>query len=153
MRPKVELAIAIALFLSAMICLNAVPLAYGKGYSAPLVPVPVRSPQATLAPTQQPQPTPPRNDSPTPVVRRVPSGDGGSVDSGLAVIRNCESHGQYATNTGNGYYGAYQYDVSTWNGYGGYRTANLAPPSLQDQRARQDYPNRHQKWPACSRGL
>lgn len=50
-------------------------------------------------------------------------------------IRQRESHGNYRINTGNGYYGAYQFDRGTWlsNGGGRFaRTANLAPPWAQD---------------------
>ncbi len=50
-------------------------------------------------------------------------------------IRKCESGGNYRTNTGNGYYGAYQFDRGTWlsNGGGRYaRTANKAPKFAQD---------------------
>lgn len=50
-------------------------------------------------------------------------------------IRKCESGGNYRTNTGNGYYGAYQFDRGTWlsNGGGRYaRTANRAPKFAQD---------------------
>lgn len=32
-----------------------------------------------------------------------------------AAVRQCESHGNYATNTGNGFYGAYQFTIGTWN--------------------------------------
>ncbi len=67
-------------------------------------------------------------------------------------IRQCESGGNYSTNTGNGYYGAYQYDRSTWNGHGGYSTADQAPPEMQDQKARSDYARRGgSPWPVCSR--
>src|SRR5262245_63212014 len=50
---------------------------------------------------------------------------GGSVVSGggaggdLASIRQCESGSNYQTNTGNGYFGAYQFDQSTWEAAGG----------------------------------
>lgn len=50
-------------------------------------------------------------------------------------VRSCESGGNYRTNTGNGYYGAYQFDYGTWlsNGGGRYaRTANKAPKWAQD---------------------
>src|SRR6185312_9294304 len=52
----------------------------------------------------------------------------------LLKLRTCESGGNYQDNTGNGYYGAYQFSASTWNSLGtGYARADLAPPSVQDQ--------------------
>lgn len=58
----------------------------------------------------------------------------------LAALRMCETHGNYQANTGNGFYGAYQFMASTWN-----RTAqrmgldewngvlpSQAPPAVQD---------------------
>lgn len=57
----------------------------------------------------------------------------GSLATWLASLRDCESSGNYAENTGNGYYGAYQFTVSTWNSLGtGYARADYAPPSVQD---------------------
>ncbi len=50
-------------------------------------------------------------------------------------IRKCESGGNYRSNTGNGYYGAYQFDRGTWLSNGGGRyapTANRAPQFAQD---------------------
>jgi len=50
-------------------------------------------------------------------------------------IRACESGGDYRIATGNGYYGAWQFDSGTWlaNGGGRYaRTANKAPSWAQD---------------------
>jgi resuscitation-promoting factor RpfB len=41
---------------------------------------------------------------------------GGTVWDELA---ECESGGNWATNTGNGYYGGLQFSLSTWQGYGG----------------------------------
>ena len=78
------------------------------------------------------------------------------IDTGdaWAQLRFCESGGNYADNTGNGFYGAYQFDYGTWGGYGGYATADQAPPAVQDakaqatQAARGWYP-----WPACARKL
>lgn len=58
----------------------------------------------------------------------------GSLQQWLATLRNCESGGNYKTNTGNGFYGAYQFMDSTWDSLNtGYARADLAPPSVQDQ--------------------
>lgn len=39
----------------------------------------------------------------------------GSLNEWLYALRMCETHGNYQTNTGNGFYGAYQFMPSTWN--------------------------------------
>lgn len=39
----------------------------------------------------------------------------GSLNDWLYALRMCETHGNYATNTGNGFYGAYQFMTTTWN--------------------------------------
>ncbi len=71
-----------------------------------------------------------------------------------AQLRFCESGGNYATNTGNGFYGAYQYDLRTWNNYGGYARPDLAPAAMQDEKARLTQAARGwAPWPACSRKL
>lgn len=57
-----------------------------------------------------------------------------NLSSWLYKLRMCESHGNYQENTGNGYYGAYQFSISTWDSLGtGYARADLAPASIQDQ--------------------
>lgn len=79
----------------------------------------------------------------------------GGLPAGLICIRGRESTNNYQDNTGNGYYGAYQYLISTWNNYRGYYRADLAPASIQDERALSDYnkgpASRHQHWPSSSR--
>lgn len=58
----------------------------------------------------------------------------GNLQQWLATLRKCESGGNYKTNTGNGFYGAYQFMAGTWDSLGtGYARADLAPPSVQDQ--------------------
>jgi hypothetical protein len=52
-----------------------------------------------------------------------------------ACIRQHESGGNYATNTGNGYYGAYQFSLSTWRSLGGVGLPSDAPPAVQDAMA------------------
>lgn len=57
----------------------------------------------------------------------------GSLAKWLRVLRMCESGGNYQINTGNGYYGAYQFSAATWNHWNtGYARADLAPPAVQD---------------------
>ena len=52
-----------------------------------------------------------------------------------AKLRMCEASGRYATNTGNGYYGAYQFDLPTWRSVGGAGRPDQAAPYEQDYRA------------------
>lgn len=74
----------------------------------------------------------------------------GDFAGALARLRSCE--GSYTSNTGNGYYGAYQYDIATWGNYKGYSNASQAPPSVQDEKAWLTYQARGwQPWPSCSR--
>ena len=54
-------------------------------------------------------------------------------------LRFCESTEQYDISTGNGYYGAYQFDLITWVGVGGEGDPSKAPPEEQDARARYLY--------------
>lgn len=50
-------------------------------------------------------------------------------------LRQCESSNTYSINTGNGYYGAYQFDLSTWRSVGGTGYPNRASKGEQDARA------------------
>lgn len=54
------------------------------------------------------------------------------------AVRQCESGGYYGINTGNGYYGAYQFAAGTWRGVGGGRYSSVAsgaPKFAQDHMA------------------
>tara|TARA_B100000929_G_C15421121_1_gene391391 strand:+ start:91 stop:999 length:909 start_codon:yes stop_codon:yes gene_type:complete len=69
-------------------------------------------------------------------------------------LRFCESTEQYDISTGNGYYGAYQFDLITWVGVGGEGDPSQAPPEEQDARARYLYHlNGWFPWPLCGRFL
>ena len=91
-------------------------------------PAPVATASATSASTSAPAPT-----------------SNGGV--GNATVQ-CESGGDYSINTGNGYYGGYQFDSQTWDAYGdpAYGEANEAPPAVQDQAAA-NVP--YDAWPNC----
>jgi hypothetical protein len=67
-------------------------------------------------------------------------------------LRFCESGGVYTTNTGNGFYGAYQFDLRTWQTMGGTGQPSSAPYWEQDLRAKALYQTRGaQPWPVCGR--
>jgi len=69
----------------------------------------------------------------------------------LARLRQCESSGNYRADTGNGYYGAYQFDLTTWEGLGYQGLPSEAPPAVQDQAAYRLYQERGwAPWPTCS---
>lgn len=54
------------------------------------------------------------------------------------AVRRCESGGNYGINTGNGYFGAYQFAAGTWRGVGGGRYSSVAsgaPKFAQDHMA------------------
>ena len=72
----------------------------------------------------------------------------------LAALRSCESSGDYTADTGNGYYGAYQFEIGTWQslGYSGY--PHEASPAVQDQAVARLYAARGwTPWPGCSAAL
>jgi peptidoglycan hydrolase-like protein with peptidoglycan-binding domain len=69
-------------------------------------------------------------------------------------LRVCESGNNYATNTGNGYYGAYQFALGTWRALGYSGLPSSASPATQDAAARRlQAAYGWGQWPACSRML
>lgn len=78
----------------------------------------------------------------------------GPTAAQLAALRMCESTDDYTANTGNGYYGAYQFSPVTWwwLGYSGW--PHLASPAVQDQAVRDLWEIMGwSPWPACARYL
>ncbi len=69
-------------------------------------------------------------------------------------LRECESGDNYQTDTGNGFYGAYQFAASTWSGLGLSGVASQAPYWEQDEAAqRLQGQYGWSPWPACSAAL
>lgn len=84
----------------------------------------------------------------------APAVGGGSVWDSIA---QCESGGNWAINTGNGYYGGLQFAASTWSAYGGGQyapTANLATREQQIAIAQKvQAAQGWGAWPACTARL
>ena len=83
------------------------------------------------------------------------SGASSSSAGGIwAELRNCESGGNYRADTGNGFYGAYQFTQQTWSDLGFAGRPDLAAPSTQDAAAQKlEAASGWGQWPACSAAL
>lgn len=83
-------------------------------------------------------------------VLATPAGSGTMAED-LARLRQCESGDDYQANTGNGYYGAYQFALSTWQGLGYSGLPSAAPPAEQDQAAEAlQARSGWGQWPVCA---
>jgi len=72
----------------------------------------------------------------------------------MQALRFCEAGNIYTRNSGNGYYGAYQFDLQTWGNWEGYARPDLAPADVQDAKFLATFSRRGwSPWPACSRKL
>ncbi|MEU9244035.1 transglycosylase family protein [Streptomyces sp. NPDC048385] len=73
------------------------------------------------------------------------------------TVAQCESGGNWAINTGNGYYGGLQFSASTWAAYGGTQyaaQANQATKAQQIQIAEKVLAAQGKgAWPVCGTGL
>lgn len=75
-------------------------------------------------------------------------------DEAFMQLSYCEAGGKATTNTGNGYYGAFQYDIQTWGNYMGYARPDLAPFEVQLAKAKETQARRGwSPWPSCARKL
>lgn len=112
---------------------------------AALTPPPAPSP----APVAAPAPAAPAS-APAPVAAAPASGASGVWNE----LAQCESGGNWAANTGNGFYGGLQFTLSSWQAAGGSGYPNQA--SASEQIARAQVLQAHQgwsAWPACSAKL
>jgi hypothetical protein len=76
------------------------------------------------------------------------------ADDIWAKLRRCEAGGNYTRNSGNGYYGAYQFSAATWRSLGYPGLPHQAPPEVQDEAARKlQRRSGWGQWPACSRRI
>ncbi len=92
----------------------------------------VREPRAEIVhvgtkarPAPKPRPAP----QPAPAAAAAPAPSGGHNWDAVAA---CESGGNWAINTGNGFYGGLQFTISTWDAYGGQSYAPRADLASRD---------------------
>jgi resuscitation-promoting factor RpfB len=115
-------------------------------------------------PPPPPPPPPPPAPEPAPATTSSGSGSSGGATapantSGLNwdAVADCESGGNWAINTGNGFYGGLQFDSGTWlaNGGGAYASrADLASREQQIAVANTLYAARGSSpWPVCGQYL
>jgi len=70
------------------------------------------------------------------------------------AVAQCESGGNYAINTGNGFYGGLQFTLSTWAAYGGTGAPQNASKSEQIAVAERVLAGQGKgAWPVCGTGL
>jgi peptidoglycan hydrolase CwlO-like protein len=105
-----------------------------------------------ITPPPTPAAAPARPLAPAP----APPPSSGYVDAGgvWLQLRLCESSDNYAENTGNGFYGAYQFSAATWSGLGLPGRPDLESHQMQDQAAmRLQAQGGWGQWPACAAAL
>jgi Transglycosylase-like domain len=125
---------------------------------ATTAPVTTAAPPTTIPPTTAPPTTVPPTTAPPTTSADVSSGASAGEPPPLGGVwlelRDCESGDNYQTNTGNGFYGAYQFAGATWSGLGLPGIASDAPYWVQDEAAQRLQAEYGWKpWPACSAAL
>ena len=102
---------------------------------------------ATTPPAQTPATTPNIEPTDPPV---APAATDGTWDK----VAQCESSGNWATNTGNGFYGGLQFTASTWRSFGGAAMPHQASREQQIAVGTRVLAAQGWKaWPVCSRKL
>ena len=108
----------------------------------------------TAAPTAEPTEVPePVTQAPT---LTASSNTGGISDTALDALGSCEAGNNPARNSGNGYYGAFQFSYGTWKSMNtGYERADLAPIEVQKAAVRQllNRSSIYDQFPGCSRKM
>ncbi|MEV0894239.1 transglycosylase family protein [Promicromonospora sp. NPDC050262] len=109
------------------------------------------------APEPEPEPEP----EPQPVAKEPaqkaapePKGDVVATSGVWAQLAQCESGGDPTTNTGNGYYGLYQFSQQTWAAMGGSGLPSEASAAEQTMRAQKlQAQSGWGQWPGCAAKL
>ena len=114
-------------------------------------------PQPTVAPAPAAAPAPQAAPAPSPAPEPEPAAPAVPADSVWDALSICESGGNWAMNSGNGFYGGIQFMHSTWVNMGGRRFAEYPHEATREQQiavatelqARYGWG----QWPACTAKL
>jgi resuscitation-promoting factor RpfA len=86
------------------------------------------------------------------IATAAPAGASESMKVELHKLRICESGDNYHLNTGNGYYGAYQFAAATWHALGYRGRPDHAKALTQNRAARKLHSlEGWRAWPSCAR--
>jgi len=133
-----------------------VPATTVPATTVPATTVPATTVPATTVPATTTSTAPATTTTPAPTDASGTTSGGQAPPAGGAwlELRECESGDNYQENTGNGFYGAYQFAASTWSGLGYPGRPDLEPYWMQDQAAeRLQSQSGWSPWPACSAAL
>ena len=116
-------------------------------------------PQPTTTPTLQPTAVPTVvvtvvSQAPSPMVSS--STDSSISDAAITYLGNCEAGMNPTRNSGNGYYGAFQFSYGTWRSLNtGFDRADLAPIEVQEAAVRQllSRSSIYNQFPACAQKM
>jgi resuscitation-promoting factor RpfA len=109
------------------------------------------APETVAAPSTQAPATAPATVPSAPV---APTATTGTPVSTWDKVAQCESGGNWATSTGNGFHGGLQFTASTWRSFGGSGVPHEASRTEQIAVAERVLAAQGWKaWPACSRKL
>ncbi len=118
-------------------------------------PTPTTAPAPKVAALQAPAPPPqpPPTTAPPAPARSGRAGDPNDPASWDAMAQ-CEAGGNWAINTGNGYYGGLQFSLATWQSYGGTGYPHQASKATQIAIGKKLQAQRGwDAWPGCARRL
>ncbi len=117
----------------------------------------------TAMPTTTPTPQPtavPTIVAPSDIQAQAPVGPANTAfsisDESLTYLGNCEAGMNPTRNSGNGYYGAFQFSYGTWKSMNtGYERADLAPLEVQKTAVRQllQRSSIYNQFPGCARKM
>jgi uncharacterized protein YabE (DUF348 family) len=114
----------------------------------------LRAPVSEIIKVGTKEPAPPPAPAPAPTPAPAPAANYSSGSSVWDQIAACESGGNWATNTGNGYYGGLQFSLSTWQAYGGTSRPDLTSREYQISIAEKvrAASGGYGAWPHCGAG-